>query len=158
MNTDETTTKEVCVDFTWRVHPFMDSAKTSTLVIGLIVFICSIVYISFNSVSWVVLSFIFLFVSLSPFFFPTVFTLNDREIKVKRVFTTVIRPWERFKGFYYDKNGVQLTPFTYPSRLDSYRGLFLKFNNNKEKVIDFIKIHLSPVLEEKRENPNKADE
>lgn len=158
MNSDENVIPKESRDLTWRIHPFMENAKISVMVIGIIVFICSVVYISFSSIFWVVLSFIFLFVSLSPFFFPTNFSMNDKEVKVKRVFTTIIRPWERFKGFYYDKNGVQLTPFTYPSRLDSYRGLFLKFGNNKKEIIDFIKKHLSPVLEEKRENPNKADE
>lgn len=86
------------------------------------------------------------------FFFPTSFFLNEKEVKIKRVFTTIVRPWVVFRGFYYDKNGVQLTPFSYPSRLDTYRGLFLKFKDNKDEVVEFIKKHLSPITTEKLQN------
>lgn len=158
MNSNKNNTENHESSFTWRVHPFRESVKTSVIVIAVIVFICAIVYISFGDIFWVILSFLFLFVSLSSFFFPTSFFLDEKEVKVKRVLTTISRPWERFKGFYFDKNGVQLTPFTYPSRLDNYRGLFLKFGNNKDDVINYIKKHLSQVTEEIIENPKKADE
>ncbi|MBU1625898.1 hypothetical protein KKB18_00860 [bacterium] len=158
MNSNENNTANQETTLSWRVHPFRESFKISVIVIAIIAFICSIVYISFGGIFWVVLSFVFLFVSLSSFFFPTTFFLDEKEVKVKRVFSTIKRSWDRFKGFYWDKNGVQLTPFTYPSRLDAYRGLFLKFGNNKDEVINFIKKHLSPVSKEKRENSQKADE
>jgi hypothetical protein len=138
-------------ELSWRIHPLTESVTKSVLVIGFILVICAIVYISFKEIFWVVLSLLFLLVSLSPFFLPTKFTLNNNEVIVKRVFT-LTRPWDRFRGFYWDNNGVQLTPFTYPSRLDSYRGLFLKFDKNKDDVIGFIKEHLSPVNNDKPEN------
>jgi hypothetical protein len=145
LNKQEIKSEEGRNSITWTVHPFKESVKATILVIFIIMFICGVVYYSFGEIFWVILSLIFLLGSLSSFFFPTTFTLDDEKVRVKRVFTTITRAWNAFRGFYWDKNGVQLTPFSHPSRLDSYRGLFLKFGGNKEEVLDFIKSHLKSV-------------
>ena len=63
MDPEENSKKEEENKLTWRVHPFTESVKTSVIVIGIVVLICGIVYISFGEVFWVVLAFVFLFVS-----------------------------------------------------------------------------------------------
>ena len=160
MNTEEKQTEEIAetAELTWKVHPFKESVKTSVIVIAIIILICGIVYIIFRQIFWPILSFVFLFLSLTSFFFPTTFYLDEKGVKVKRAITTITRPWSAFRGFYWDKNGVQLTPFTYPSRLDSYRGLFLRFDNNMEEVLEFINQHLKKVSSKKPETKEKEDE
>jgi len=145
----------------WRIHPFIENKKGAVMVIGFIMLFCGLIYFSIDETNWRIyligFSLVVFFITLSPFFFPSTFTLDENGVKIKRL-TTIKRNWKQFRGFYYDKNGVQLTTFTYPSRLDSYRGLFLKFGENKEEVIDFIEKHLERVKEEKREESAKVDE
>lgn len=77
--------------------------------------------------------------SLSPFFLPTYYELDNEKVKVKFFFNTKEKEWNMFKSFYVDKNGVLLSPFEKPSRLENFRGLYVRFNQNKEEVVDFVK-------------------
>jgi len=147
-----------CEELTWSVYPLTESFKRFFLVITITLIFCWIVYISLNDYILVAVLMILVFlISLSPVLFPTRFTLNNNEIKVKRILETK-RSWSRFRGFYWDNNGVQLTTFTHSSRLDAYRGLFLKFSDNKDEVLDFIKEHLTPVNNEKPVNSPQEGE
>jgi len=157
MNADENNIPKEGDELSWRVHPLTESVKRSVMVIGIIVLFCSVVHLSFGELFWTILSLVFLLASLSPYFLPTVYTLNDKEVIVKRILTTK-RLWTSFRGFYWDQNGVQLSPFTYPSRLDAYRGLFLRFGDNKEEVLEFIKKHLPKADPKKPEESDKVDE
>ena len=47
-----------------------------------------------------------------------------------------------FRSFYTDKNGVLLSPFIAPSRLENFRGLYITFDNNRDAVLDFVKEHV----------------
>ena len=123
----------------WTVHPLKANRKVS---IGLIVFLivlCTSIYFSFDSLTFLILSVIFLVGSLSSFFLPTTYLLQDDCIIVKTIFRRSSRQWNSFKRYSPDKNGVFLSPFLYPTRLENFRGLYVRFNNNKTEVIDFIK-------------------
>jgi len=123
----------------WTVHPLKANRKVS---IGLIVFLivlCTSIYFSFDSLTFLILSVIFLVGSLSSFCLPTTYTLQDDCIIVTSVFRRFSRQWNTFKRYYPDKNGVFLSPFLHTTRLENFRGLYVRFNNNKTEVIDFIK-------------------
>ena len=123
----------------WTVHPLKANRKVS---IGLIIFLialCTSIYFSFDSLTFLILSVIFLVGSLSSFFLPTTYLLQDDCIIVKTIFRRSSRQWDSFKRYYPDKNGVFFSPFLYPTRLENFRGLYVRFNNNKTEVIDFIK-------------------
>lgn len=123
----------------WTVHPLKTNRKVS---IGLIIFLialCTSIYFSFDSLTFLILSVIFLVGSLSSFFLPTTYLLQDNCIIVKTIFRRSARKWDSFKRYYPDKNGVFLSPFLYPTRLENFRGLYVRFNNNKTEVVDFIK-------------------
>jgi len=126
----------------WTVHPLKANWKVS---IGLIVFLIAIniaIYLSFDSLTFLFLSIVFLFGSLSSFFLPTTYILNDEGITVKSIFRKSTKNWSYYKSYYPEKKGVFLSPFSHPSRLENFRGLFVRFNNNRAEVVDFIKQRL----------------
>ncbi|MCJ7458582.1 MAG: hypothetical protein MUP17_06300, partial [candidate division Zixibacteria bacterium] len=61
------------------------------------------------------------------------------SLKVKFFFNTRKMEWGKYRSFYMDKNGVLLSPFEKPSRLENFRGIYLRFNQNKDEVVNFIK-------------------
>lgn len=127
----------------WTVHPLKANWKVS---IGLIVFLIAIntaIYFSFDSLTFLFLSIVFLFGSLSSFFLPATYILNDEGITVKSIFRKSTRNWGYFKSYYPEKKGIFLSPFPQPSRLENFRGLFVRFNNNKTEVVEFIKQRLN---------------
>ena len=84
------------------------------------------------------LSVVVMLVSLSSFLFPVTFTLDQESITMKSAFSTKRRKWEEFKSFWVDNHGVLLSPFERRSRLESFRGLYIRFSDNKDEVVEFI--------------------
>lgn len=123
----------------WSIHPVKRSTKISILVILFLFVIWFLVYLITFSLLLTILSVVIMLGSLSPFFLPTYYELDGKKIKVKFFFNTKEKEWNMFRSFYVDKNGVLLSPFERPSRLENFRGLYVRFNQNKEEVVDFVK-------------------
>jgi len=123
----------------WSIHPMKRSTKISILVITFLLAVWFLVYVTTFSLLLTMLSVVIMLGSLSPFFLPTHYQLDEKKVKVKFFFNTKEKEWIAFRSFYADKNGVLLSPFERPSRLENFRGLYVRFNQNKEEVIDFVK-------------------
>jgi len=123
----------------WVVHPVKKNWKVSAFLVFFLIAICASIYFSFDSLIFLIISIVFLFCSLLPFFLPTTYILQDERIVVKSLFREISRQWDYFKRYYPDRNGVLLSPFPYVTRLENFRGLYLRFGNNRDDVIRFIK-------------------
>jgi hypothetical protein len=123
----------------WSTHPVRRSAKISILVILFLFVIWLLVYLTTFSPLLTILAVLIMLGSLSPFFLPTYYELDEKRVKVKFFFSTKEKEWITFRSFYVDKNGVLLSPFERPSRLENFRGFYVRFNQNKEEVVDFVK-------------------
>ena len=123
----------------WTVHSIKRNWKVSTGVIFFLVVLCAAIYFSFNSVALLFLSIVILVSSLSPFLFPTTYILRDDCIIVRSLFRRFSRQWDSFKSYYPEKNGVLLSPFSSPSRLENFRGIYIRFEHNRAEVVDLVK-------------------
>jgi hypothetical protein len=123
----------------WSTHPVKRSAKISILVILFLFVVWFLVYLTTFNPLLTILSVVIMLGSLLPFFLPTYYELDNEKIKVKFFFTIKEKEWTMFRSFYVDKNGVLLSPFEKPSRLENFRGLYVRFNQNKDPVVDFVK-------------------
>lgn len=63
--------------------------------------------------------------SLATFFLPSRYALGPDELAVSVGPLTQRYPWKRFRRVVCDRNGLLLSPFPEPHRLDSFRGIFL---------------------------------
>jgi len=124
----------------WKIHPLKANWKVSIILIAFLIALCIAIYLSFDSFTFLFLSAIFLFVSLSSFFLPTTYILQDDIIIIKSLFSKQSKRWDSFKKYYPDKNGVFLSPFIHQTRLENFRGLYIRFSNNREEVLGFIKM------------------
>ena len=77
--------------------------------------------------------------SLSSFFLPTQYLLDNDKVRIKFFFTIREKKWGMFRSYYVDKNGVLLSPFEKPSRLENFRGQYIRFDRNKDQVVNFVK-------------------
>jgi hypothetical protein len=123
----------------WSTHPVKKSSKISILVILFLFVVWFLVYLTTFSLLLTILSVVIMLGSLSSFFLPTYYELDEKKIKVKFFFNTKEKEWSMFRSFYVDKNGVLLSPFEKPSRLENFRGLYLRFSRNKDEVVDFVR-------------------
>lgn len=122
----------------WSSHPFKRKKLTSLLVVLCLLAVWISVYLTTFSVLMTAISFIILTGALSPFFLPTNYELTSDKIKVRFLFSQKEKEWSYYRSFYVDKNGVLLSPFEGPSRLENFRGIYIRFDQNRDQVVEFV--------------------
>ena len=123
----------------WICHPAKKNMKITIFVSIFIAALIVVIYFVTYSPWFCVLGFLILFGSLSSFYFPTHYRLTEKEIRIKTKTQTLVKKWSQFRTVYPDKNGVLLSPFVRPSRLENFRGLYIKFWYNKDEVVGFVR-------------------
>jgi len=122
----------------WRSIPAKRSVKITSLVV-LTIFGLPILLAIWYGPFFGLLGLVILGGSLLPFFLPTDFQLTDAGVRRRYLGIDHQRSWSEFRSFYPDKNGVLLSPFPRPSRLENFRGLYVRFENNRKDVLAVIK-------------------
>ena len=111
----------------------------SILVVLFLFAVWLVVWVSTSSILLTGLAVIIMLASMSSFFLPTRYELDQKKVKIRFCFTNREREWSGFRSFYVDKNGVLLSPFAKPSRLENFRGVYVRFSRNKDQVVDFVR-------------------
>jgi len=125
-------------ELSWRVLPCARDWRLTTATVVLLFLILCVVYLAFGHVGWLALSALLLIGSLSSFFLPTTYTLSNNSVTVKRPFGTTRRDWMALRSHRVDARGVLLSPFSHPSRLEGFRGIYLQFQDNREQVMAIV--------------------
>ncbi|MDH3891612.1 MAG: divalent metal cation transporter [candidate division Zixibacteria bacterium] len=126
----------------WRCHPVKRRLSVSFAVSLFIIIVAMAVFYSTDSRVFTVLALVVMLGSLAKFYFPTSYRLTAENVTVKTTTTTISKPWSQYRSFYPDKNGLLLSPFAEPSRLENFRGLYLMFSGNRDEVIAFVRDHI----------------
>ena len=145
---NESAQKHETVVFEWVSHPLKQSYYKSVLAIGSVIASAILCGYFMDSPGFGLLGGTVLFLSLGRFFFPTRYKLDHNGIGVKTITTNVTYKWSRYRTVYPDRNGALLSPFMGPSRLESFRGLYITFTDNRERIMEFIKARLKSELGE----------
>lgn len=126
----------------WVSHPMKRRPVVAGAVTVFIV-VCGLFIQATTQMAWFSgLAMVILFASLAKFYFPTRYTLDDTGVTVKTTTQTIKKEWRLYRSCYRDKNGVLLSPFEEPSRLENFRGLYVIFDQNGDEVTAFIKRRL----------------
>jgi hypothetical protein len=123
----------------WSSHPVKKKTAVSILVVLFIFLVWLVVYVTTSSILLTGLAVIIMAASMSSFFLPTMYELDQKKVKIRFFFTNREREWSAFRSFYVDKNGVLLSPFAERSRLENFRGVYVRFGHNKDQVVDFVR-------------------
>lgn len=132
----------------WTAHPLRRRPLAAVLVTIFILVVGFLVLITTESKAFGTLALVVLFASLAKFYFPTKYRLTDRRITIKSTTQTIHKNWSQFRSFYPDNNGVLLSPFVQPSRLENFRGIYLIFEKNRQEVLSFVQSHIGQTASE----------
>ncbi|KAA3633559.1 MAG: hypothetical protein DWP97_08845 [Calditrichaeota bacterium] len=137
----------------WTTHPMKKRPLAAVLVTVFILLIPLLVLSITESKTFATVALVVLFASVAKFYFPTKFKLTDKTVTIKGSTQTINRKWSEFRSYYVDKNGILLSPFIEPSRLENFRGMYLICNDNISEVENIIKQYVTneAALEEKTE-------
>jgi len=139
MNTDRGMSNANTVK--WTSLPIAEEPLSKTLVLFCIV-LAFFTAASFTfSLSYGMATLVLLLLSLVRYFFPTSYEISEKGITVSFFIFKRHRDWNTYLRYALHKDGIYLSPFKTKSRLDSFRGDFLKFNKDSDpiKVLTTIK-------------------
>ncbi|MCH7691549.1 MAG: hypothetical protein IIA17_10975 [candidate division Zixibacteria bacterium] len=139
----EADTKAAAAAFNWSCHPVRKRPLVSVLVTLFVIFAVAYVYYSFDSVGFALLTLIVFSLSLARYYFPTHYRLSEKGVTIKTPTQTISKQWSEYRSFYPDKNGVLLSPFVEPSRLENFRGIYLMYGGKREQIISYINKYIS---------------
>ena len=81
------------------------------------------------------LGMIVIFISTAELFLPMKFRVDANEARQScGISVTAIR-WADVKRLIKQEDGVRLSPFENPNRLDAFRGVFLRYASNEDEVL-----------------------
>ncbi|MDP6038661.1 MAG: hypothetical protein QGG64_08935 [Candidatus Latescibacteria bacterium] len=127
----------------WTSHPLKEEPpQKSILLILIILSISTIVHISFASGIFAFLSAILLTTAMSRYFLPTHYTIDTKFLTISHLGTNRQHPWTNFRRAVCHPDGIFLSPFTPPHRLDAFRGQFVRTPNSDE-VYHVIQQHIN---------------
>ncbi len=155
MNDEQTT-------YRWTVHLARQSPERLP-VIGLAL-------VGASTLGWLVMehwlfalaAFWMVFSATADYLLPVRYEVDSEGIRQRGWSPRVMR-WERVKRLVWGEQGVLLSPFAHPSRLDAYRGVFVWFGSEREQVESLILRYCQSVPSEqkpkkKRKTKQKAHE
>ncbi len=123
----------------WTVHPIIENWRKSVLLGLFLALLLFGIYLGFQSIYVALLSGIVLLGSLYKYFLPFHHQCEADRLIITSCCYRLERSWETFRSFYVDANGVLLSPFARPTRLENFRGVYVRFGKHTpEEVVDFI--------------------
>ena len=82
----------------------------------------------------------FLFVSaLADYLFPVRFEIDAEGATCRTLAGRTRITWDRVRKYYLDDGGIKLSPLARQGRLESYRGVYLRFGGNRDEVIRVVR-------------------
>jgi len=123
----------------WRCWPLVDDRLRGLLCLGTIFAVGVLVMAVFGHVLYMILAVVLLMMSLGRFVLPSWFELNGQGATVRFLGHARQLRWSDVGRASIGRTGVFLSPFAKPSRLDSFRGVWLPFAGNADEVSDFVR-------------------
>jgi len=96
------------------------------------------VWASFEGIGYALLAAVFLLGSLARYFVPTDYELDAAGVSVRFLGRVRRIPWAHIRRVAVHDEGVQMSPFEKPSRLEAFRGTFVRFAGNRDEVVSFV--------------------
>ncbi len=127
----------------WESHPLRrERPAKSTLLVALILASATAAAVGFEHWFYGVFSLGALTASLSRYFFATRYVLDGAGVSSEHLGFKQRRSWAEFRRADEHRDGIFLRPSVRPGRLDSFRGVFLRFAQNREDVVRFVRCHV----------------
>ena len=131
-------------EISWCVHPFVENWKRTIFLLLFLSSILVILYIGFQSIVIVIFSALLLISPLYKYFLPFHYHCTHEGLVVKACCYNLERPWASFRSNHIDKNGILLSPFSKPNRLENFRGIYIRFGKHPpEEIVNFIQHQLN---------------
>ncbi|MBD3217965.1 MAG: hypothetical protein GF310_06760 [candidate division Zixibacteria bacterium] len=142
--------------YEWVFHPAKANRLVTSLVTLFLFLLLVIVYWLTESRFFTIIGAVVLLASMRSFYFPTTYKLYDDYIEVIYTISRIKKNWNIYRSIYPERNGVFLSTFTRPSRLENFRGLFLRYGEGDPDTILGIVKSKTSLAEDEREDVSSS--
>lgn len=122
----------------WTVHLLHERPQKAWLAGAAILFASVLVGISFRSAGMGLLALVLLWLATRDYWLPLHYYVDEKGAGVRYLGAAFDIAWERVKYVTVASDGVKLSPLPPRSRLEPFRGVYLRFADNREQVLEAI--------------------
>ncbi|MCD6282612.1 hypothetical protein J7J84_03265 [bacterium] len=126
----------------WRYSPWSERPLKTWALLAVNLSVAAIVYFTFPEKGFTVLAILLMFGMTLSMLVPIRYEFNSKGVTVLFLGTRNFRPWPHYRNFYVHKDGIFLTSMKKPSGLDPFRGHFLYYGGNRDRVVDYARRHI----------------
>ena len=92
------------------------------------------IWLESHNLALAALAVVFVSLAISPALASTGYVLEEGGISVKHLGRTTLQPWQTFRRVIVDEDVLVVSPYKKPCFLDTFRGVYLRFNQDHETV------------------------
>lgn len=123
----------------WKVH-LLREQPWRMLPVALVVTLSFLVsYLYCHNIIMPIVVLLLFASALNDYFFPVSYRITARHASRRTLFGHESIEWSAVRKCYLDDYGVKLSPLPRRSRLETYRGVYLRFGNRREEVIEAVR-------------------
>lgn len=108
----------------------------------IVIVMSAIYFIMDNSPFMMALAGLIFTISLSTFFFPTTYIVDENKVSIKFTFSAKERNFSAFRMAFPETRGILLSPYLSPTRLENFRGFYLRYGKNNKAEVDAFVLNL----------------
>ena len=127
--------------YKWTFWGMLERKMTSLFLIIFYVFIGLLsAFFMDGSLFWGIFGFLLVSTFTIKFFLPIEYFFYEDKVVVKIFFMIQEKKWSSFRSYYFDNRGFLLSPFSAPSRLENFRGIYFIFGKkgNLKKIKEIV--------------------
>ncbi len=134
-------------DLSWVSHPVRLHPKKNLLVATVMLTTSVGLYFGTGDLGWGLIGAAVLMLGLYDYLLPTSFKLTAAGAQSRVLFFVRRKRWSSLRSFHADQHGVLLSPFRGRHRMEAHRGIYLRFVNNREAVLEAVSAHFTDAAE-----------
>jgi hypothetical protein len=117
----------------WRVDFGAERPSQRLLVLG-VALVAAYIGLQLGGILLSAIGFLVVLVSTAELFLPLQYRIDEQGARVKCGLSVTAITWPDVKRLIPMRDGVKLSPLEKPSRLDEFRGVYLRFRGNSAEV------------------------
>ncbi len=128
----------------WRVDLGKDEPKKQGIVLGAAFIVAALgLLLPYSGYLYGLIGFGLLLSSNAELFLPQVYRVSEAGVQRRCGLSDSQMAWDQIKRVIPDEWGVKCSPFTKTTRTEPFRGVYLRFANNRETVLAKIHEHFN---------------
>jgi len=123
----------------WKVHLVCEQPVKALWIAPVVIVSLALSLIIFHSFIYPLIALIIFLSALSEYLFPIHYRITEDGASMRTLTGRAFIKWVDVKKYYLDDCGIKLSPLENPGRLEPYRGVYLRFGENKDTVIGTVR-------------------